>query len=31
MIGVTQKGKGVTKISGVGLKEEALSQEAGIA
>ena len=27
MIGVTQRGKGITKISGVGLKEEALSEE----
>ena len=33
MIGGTQRGKGITKISGVGLKEEALSEEkeAGIA
>ncbi len=30
MIGVTQRGKGVTKISGVGLKEE-VAQEVGIA
>ena len=29
MIGVTQKGHGITKISGVGLKDEAM--EAGIA